>query len=258
MKNKLKVSTRTSSIIRKHEKIIKCLRGYPEGATPKMISRQTRLNVNTVKSILPKLQNVKKAIRGLYKVLEGGDGTFSSDGTLEAWNFHNCVLTADLIPGATAGNGTFHSGLVKCVLSKNSKKNKVTFRISTDYPLNVSSLCLVEGFLRTLVDCGEVMVSTIEFNKDYSNLRLDGIKSISVSSLVGQFKLYQKRRGMRVEHKTKIPFKAENIMDMLSQPPMSVDADVKLHALNKQVNQLLLNQKRHSDALMHLVDKVNA
>ena len=53
---------------------------------------------------------------------------------------------------------------------------------STDYPVNFSSIgLLVEIFIKLIeeevkikVDLEKVYFSTIEFNKDYNNLRLDG------------------------------------------------------------------------------------
>ena len=231
----------------KHKKILSCLKQYPEGATPKVIAFNTGINVNTVKSILPKLPSVHKVMRGLYKVVLRGDGISASAlPRLRSWNFHNCVLsstTSSFIPKL------IHQLIVLDLLNLEftiTQKGRITLRVSSDYPLNVSSISLLVGYLSELlkshnlppVTPKEVKISTIEFNKDYSNLRLDGLRCLTVDSLIEQFKVYQKSIGLRIEHKTKIPFTAENVIQMLTSNPRSLETEVRLLKQSQEIKRM--------------------
>jgi hypothetical protein len=252
------IATRTNDPHQKIKKIVRCLQGYPEGLTPKLIASKTGLNVNTVKSLLPEISYVKKIIRGLYKIVPEGDGT-TSPTTLELtdWNFHNCILSIQKLDISPDVLDDWNFGLVK--LSYVAKQGKATLRIASDYPLNVSSLSFVAGFFADLVsaDWRKVMISSIEFNHDYSNLRLDGVNSISVDSLFEQFKVYQKSIGLRVEHKTKVPLAVESVVDMLRQQPQSLELNVKLQRQAEVIDKLVLMSDKNARLLLAVIDKLN-
>ena len=245
--DKLCVATFTGSSRIKCDKILKCLSSFPEGTTPKVIAFNTSLNVNTVKSILPKLRNVKRTMRGFYKVLNGGDGPLKyPPSDLTSWTFHNCILTSDTgLKQRKIHTTTFSLGLLNLKFTLSSV-GKVSLHIGCATPLNISSLSMCYGFLKevTYRHTGfwliptDVYVSTIEFNKDYTNLRLDGVKCITLDSLSEQFKVYQKRLGMRIEHKTKVNFTVENIVDMLTNNPNSLESNIKLAEQGKQIRRM--------------------
>ena len=206
------------------------------------------------------MEGIKKAIRGLYKVLPRGDGPDSLTLDLQDWNFHNLIMTTQVIDlGFRGVEKSFDFGLVQCDLSV-AGTGKATFRVSSDYPLNVSSICFVAGFFAELIELpsmSDVLISTIEFNHDYKNLRLDGVKCITVDGLVAQFKAYQKKEGLRLEHKTKVPLSVENVVDMLRQSPNSVDLNVKLSQQKEGLEQLLVATSRNSELIFKLFDKMN-
>jgi hypothetical protein len=260
---KRKVSTIRGSALRKRHKILKCLADYPEGTTPKTIARHTSLNVNTVKSILPKLTNVRRTMRGFYKVLEGGDGGLSEPDVLRDWCFHNLVLSCELTHCTRRVDESYALGLVGVSFTL-SKSGRASLRLSCDWPLNVSSICLVYGFFRNLlgryssdaVGLADVFVRTVEFNKDYSNLRLDGVKCISLDSLCVQFKAYQKRRGLRIEHKTKVPFSVENIVEMLSSNPNGLEHNLKLVSMKKLLDRQAVATEANTRMLYKLIENM--
>ncbi len=149
MNEQLLVATRKGGFLNKSQKIIQYLLKTPEGATPKQISFATGINNNTVKSMLPKLENIRNVTRGWYKVVNGGDGLFSSGGDLLTdWNFHNCILTHQITDfKLDKRSSDFDFGLITAHLSISST-GKATFRIACDHPLNVSSLCLAFGYFK--------------------------------------------------------------------------------------------------------------
>lgn len=261
--NKLLVATNTGGIFRKSKQITQCLAEHPEGLNPKSIALYTSLNVNTIKSILPKMGNVRKSIRGIYLVVNGGDAppkTPSSE--LSLWTFHNCLLSCRLTYHPKSYVSSTHSlGLINAEFIISSI-GTATFRIACDTPLNVSSICMAYAFFRELifqhssdpVTPKEVYIKTIEFNKDHSNLRLDNARCITIENLCAQFKIYQKKLCLRVEHKTKVPFSVDTLTDMLTSNPNTLDMEAKINDLTKQVNSLIYNQFQTNKLLNQLLE----
>ena len=233
----------------KRRKVSTFMGDHPQGCTPKMIALGTGLNVNTVKSILPKLSNIQKIARGLYKVVNRGDSGSTSTGDLHAWNFHNLILSFPVEKLQEWDRYQLDYDLIK--LSFYIKDLKCTMTVSTDYPINVSSICLLFAFIRTYfrsnVTMDQITVKTIEFNQDHANLKLDGVQSITLDSLCAQFKLYQKSIGLRAEHKTKVRFTAENMVDMLTGSATAVDLSKRMtdqdSRLKKLTGQTVYNTK---------------
>jgi len=257
--SKLKVATLSRGVSRKTQEIARYMVEHPEGCTPKMISSATSINVNTVKTILKKLNNVTTVARGLYKVVNGGDTPYTSDGTLHDWNFHNLILQVQLIDFHPSSYQTGFDliNLDFCI----SSTGLCTLRLATDHPLNVSSICLVYGYLKELIkgyssdqlSMKQVVVKAIEFNQDQHNLRLDGINSIALDSLCAQFKLYQKKLGLRVEHKTKMHFNVDTMVDMLTCNPNTLDLQSKLNQQTERLNKLTGQAVYNTKLLQQLV-----
>jgi len=246
------VATRRGGISRKMTEIATFMALHPQGCTPKMISSGTSLNVNTVKSILPKLKNITTIARGFYKVLNGGDTPSTSCGDLSAWNFHNLILSVPIIPGHLCLPKEYNYDLIKLVLTLH-EEGRAVICVSTDYPINVSSICILYGLIRELIkqyldhslEMNEVKVHTMEFNQDHANLKLDGVNCITLDSLCTQFKIYQKSIGLRIEHKTKVNFNVENMIDMLTGSSTTIDLSARMteqtERLIKLTGQTVLN-----------------
>ena len=258
-----KVQTLEGVLPPKINAIIKYMATHPEGVTPKMIALSTRVNVNTVKSILPRIANVKKIMRGLYKVVNRGDSPLTAPpDELRDWTFHNCILSCQTSFIPPKPENTTHSfSLINLKFILN-QKGLLTCFVSTNQPLNLSSLDLVRGYMLQFISLHyygvepdvAVWIRTIEFNRDYSNLRLDGVGCIPLDSLCTQFKAYQKRRGLRKEYKTKIPFKVNDIVDMLTTAPQSIDTDMKLNHQQTQLNELTLATVKNTQLLKEMME----
>lgn len=233
------------------------MHAHQEGSTPKMISCGTGINTNTIKSILPKLKNVKKITHGLYLVEKEGDIPYTSDGTSPQWNFHNLILSFPV----ELKNQQIIKDLNLVKLDYNITNNKCTLRVSTDYPLSVSAIVLIhEDIKQTLhlnINLNEIVIKSIEFNKDFSNLKLEGVNCISLENLFTQFKLYQKKIGLRVEHKTKIPFSPQNMVDMLSTRPQNIELQIQLNKAQEQLEKLTRQSIFNTNQLNKLIEVIN-
>jgi len=260
--NKLRVATKYNGKLNKIEKIINTLKEFPEGTTPKKLAFRTGINTNTIKSLLPEISCIRRGeLRGLYHlVAEEGDSQIFN------WNFHNCILTCNL-PDYSGERikASYNFGIINYEFEIGAESKQATLRISTDYPMNISSICSCYAFFKVLVEASaefhpelkDVAVSSIEFNKDYINLRLDGIKSISLENLIEQFKAYQKTNGLRLEHKTKLPFAVEDIVNMLTHIPVAVNMQNEITNIKENQIKMFQFQRDTRDLLGVLINQKN-
>jgi hypothetical protein len=264
MKNKRKVSTRIREKNKKIEKIVNILKNFPEGNTPQNIAYYSGINPNTVKSLLPKIPIIKKksGIRGMYILVDE-----SSHGSIFDWNFHNAQLSYS-IPKYTGERikETYNFGFINYEFEIGKVSKKATLRVSTNRPINISSICCCYLFFLELIKNNatavapapdNIFISSIEFNKDYINLRFDGINCITLDSLLKQFKLYDKKSGIRIEHKLKVPISCDAIFSMLENNAESIEVTSALYELDKKISMVLNSQKRNVDLLLKLLEKIN-
>lgn len=253
--SKLKVSTRTNGKLEKMDKILDTLKNHPEGLTPKFIAFHTGINPNTVKSIIPQIFQIKKKdnIRGLYYLVDEGQ-----HGNIFSWNVHNCILTYKVPEYAGERiTKTFDFGLTNCDLDIGAETKQATLRISTEHPINISALTICFGLFSSLIreytsvnlELKDVIVSTLEFNQDFQNLRLDGAKCITFDSLIEQYKLYQKQNALRVEYKIKMPITAEVVMSMLNNSTNSLQTAQEIYYLRKG-HEVVVKQIKKINALL--------
>ena len=262
--NKPKISTRTIEKNNKIRKIIGTLRNFPEGTTPKIIAYHSNININTVKSLLPQITTIKKkgGMRGIYVLVDEED-----HGSIFDWNFHNAILSYN-IPDYTGERiiKTNSFGFINYKFEIGKESKKATLNISTDHPLNISSLfcCyllfseLIKRYAAVYPSPDKIWISTIEFNQDYKNLRLDGPKCITLDSLLAQFKVYEKKQGVRIEQKLKVPINSEVILSILSNSTNSIDNNQMLSHLSKNIEVMLHFLERIGDTLMALLDKMDS
>jgi hypothetical protein len=207
------------------------IRGYldtvPEGATPKMISLYTRIPQSSVRGMLTRgilgIENI--GVHGLYRSVHK-----NRDNHIFSYNFHNLILAVHL-PNYTKSTvqETHSSVLVNFEFIIGQDSRQATMRISTptidgtNYPINISSISLAFELFRKLIKqhadteitMNDTSVKSIEFNKDYENLKLEGVNSITMENLIEQFKAYQKKDKLRIEHKMKIPINADDLIKLL-------------------------------------------
>lgn len=261
MRNKLKVSTNTSlSPEEKRKRVLNILKEHPEGISPKIIAFYTGINENTVKSVLKNLKIIHKVLqreglRGLYFLVEK-----DMHGSIFDWNFHNTTL-ACLFKNYSGEkiNKTFNCGTINYEFDIGKESQKASVRISSDNPINISSIFACYSFFAYFVkeytgffpETKDVTVSSIEFNKDYSNFKLEGINCITLDRLLEQFKLYQKELAIRAEYKLKVPIPFESIMSMLINAPLPLE-------LINDISCLKNDQEKMKDSLKRIIELLTA
>ncbi|MFW5847102.1 MAG: hypothetical protein ACOCUU_03010 [Nanoarchaeota archaeon] len=260
---KPKVSTKPHNAQKKKDKIVNLLKEYPEGINPKRIAFLTKINVNTVKSLLPKIENIRKkdGLRGIYILVENNPHSSIFD-----WKLHNVTLTYDL-PNYSGKkiNKTISSELITFRFGIGAKTKKATLHLSTDYPIEISSLniyCihfleLIKQNYQDKLSIKNILIRSIEFNKDYFGLRLDGLKSISFTSLCYQYKIYQKKQGLRQEHKINLHIGIPEIFSMLQKGDYSLEVYSELNSLRKEQKILVDSNRKIQGFLFALLDKLN-
>ena len=141
-------------------------------------------------------------------------------------------------------------------------------RLSTKYPFNISSLGLaVEIFRRIMekelgiiVSDKEVWISCIEFNKDYPNLKLEGVNCITWDEMISQFKLYNKTKGLREEYRIKIPFNYEWMNKLFNNSFATAESMALMERQDKKIDQIEKNQRKQEmkmEMIIRLLQKDN-
>lgn len=235
MKKSLKNKSKYMGKIKKEEKIKKLLSAHPEGLTPKQIALYSEINVSTVKNLVKNMPEIikKRSGRGLYAL----DQKYPH-GKIFDWNFHNLRLRVENIKIPKKVNKKITFSLFEIMILFNPNNNKVSMSLKNkERPFNIASLELVAFFFKSEIkkNTGEnvkysdIIVSSIEINQDFENLRIDGLKCITLDSLINQFKAYNKKGGLRIENKIKIPFPLDMIMEILvfKVPMVEVIRDVR-------------------------------
>jgi hypothetical protein len=244
MTNKLEISTKYYNSKEKSLRIIKVLKSYPEGLTPKYIALYTGINQNTVKSLLPKIHEVRKleGLRGHYKLVEN-----PIDGNVFDWNFHNCIFSILLEEySGEKINETINFNLFNLKFGIGKKSKKASLFLSSNFPFNISTIELASShfyeliykFTGIMVERSKITLSSVEFNKDYVNLRIDGANCLSIDNLITQFKIYNKKRGLRFEEKIKVPLRAEDVVKALSSTPHTIDLSNKISKLGGKIDRI--------------------
>nr|MBI4157077.1 hypothetical protein [Candidatus Woesearchaeota archaeon] len=259
-----KVTTNNRNKQEKINKIMQALKNHPEGLTPKAISYYTGINHNTIKSMLPDMDGVKhKGYAGLYVLVDN-----DRHGAIFKWNFHNAILSYKL-PKYNGQRITKNLGnsLLNLKFEIGSTSKKASLRVSTQYPLNITSIytcyllfCeLIHNFCNEEPVPSRVYLTSIEINNDMEGIKLDGLNSISIDSLSEQFKLYHNKsaKSLRSEHKLKLPIKLEAIFNMLINEDRFLelyDETIK-HKHNEEL--ILKYQSMNSKLLQEILKKLD-
>lgn len=256
MTNKLKVQTSTYIARKREETIVKILKVSEIGLTPKLIAFESNrtdypIKHNTVKSILKRLELSKRVIkesRGYYKLVD--DSTHEDD--IFSYNLHNIVLTYsfDALTIDSKISETINAYLGKITFGIGAKSKKATMCISTDYPFSFASIGLLAIYFeqKIIEHCGikisanKILIKSIEFNKDYKGLKLEGINSLTLTNCVANFKIYQKENRVRKEYRINEPISMNLLLGILGSNlnnfnyiPEMVDVKEKVESFDKKL-----------------------
>jgi len=231
----------------KEKLILNYLRNSHWGSTPKEIALYTKINQDTVKGILRKLAHEGKVrlynnLRGYYEIVEKEDhGIFD-------FKFQNCVLTVDIL-GYDKNLEPITNNLdsiLKTRLSLCKNTHRATMHISSDYCMELPAfLTVANNFIYAIklytgldVSLKDISISTIEFNKDYFNFRLDGPNCITLSSLIAQYKLYQKKNCVREEYKVLVPMPFTILNQLLTKTSLHADLMSEMEKNNLEIAEI--------------------
>lgn len=254
MGKQLKVSTKTLKALQNEKKILDVARKYPDGAYPKGIALETGINHNTVRSACIRLAvkgilKIHSVHRGMYLLVENdGHGVFS-------FGFHNAEifyqsdkpLVEHQLKVENSLNSLFKYRFIAGVESK-----KASMRLSTEHPFSISSLGLAVDIFQRIMEKElgiklsdkEVWISCIEFNKDYPNLKLEGVNCITWDEMISQFKLYNKSKGLREEYRIKIPFNYDFMNKLFSNGLATAESMALMERQDKKIDRIEKNQMK--------------
>ena len=230
------------------ERITNLLGSHEEGLFPKQIAFILGGNQSTVRSALQKLSLEGKVITP-FKDMTGLYGIVHSETHSIDWKVQNARISYKIPPGVEFKKITgrvIPTPLPGLNISWQTgmRSGKATCQISTKHSLNQDAFVVsVELFLKDLESilgfrphANDLCVSTIEFNRDSYDVRLDGISSITFNSIIDTLKLYDNGERLREEHKLKVPITLETLQRLLYGKAATVDLEYKVDRLQKAVN----------------------
>jgi hypothetical protein len=203
------------------ERILDKLKKASEPLTPKQIHARTRINHNTVKVYVRQLLTeglISQPYPGAYSYK-----THPRSGEPPP-RVQNLILSV---------SAPWLSNRVKTVEEKigdigirvlfGVKRRKITCYISRDQGLDYVQMVMAWELFRMYValnggpmlDVDEVKVQSCEVLRDYEQLRLDGVKCVTVKSFLGALeRVYNREHGLRSEVKVQ-PQDVNTIMTLL-------------------------------------------
>jgi len=260
MKKRQKVATKYN-IFYKQKKIIECVGKHPEGITPKEIAVETRIKSSTIRTILNRgVEGIEKRnFRGVYYPVVNNTHRLLSEMTLQ-----NARISCD-VPnyfGKKVEETLGDREIVCFSFNMGNDSGKANLDLTANYPINLGSISFICTFFKTLiskysginVDDKQITISTIEFQKDFNKLRLDGPNCISLTNLISQMKIYNKEElnALRVEQKITVPIPAKVILKLLLQEIKSVDVLNEVCNTNKR----LIKLEHKFDSLFRFIERL--
>jgi len=244
----------------KTKRIMKVLRESERPLKPKEIAFLAKTNHSTTRVYLRKLLEKGEVVQPypqayVTKTIHGVGGGFVV--------VHNLVLglkAPGLLCGVPGFEGWF--GGVKLRVLFGGKRGQITGFVSCDEGMDFDKTVLaIDKFKQVVYErtgakvCdGEVNVVTCELNEDRRDLRLDGLKSVTVKDFVGTLeRMYNKDDGVRSEVKVQSQ-SLENVFTLL-KGGMTPYQILQTQALtNQKLDQLIEAIKQTNGFLLKILD----
>lgn len=239
-------ANKLSSTDKKKSEIRRVLRENKEGLTPKYISSYSGVKLSTTKKLLKKMEDVrqKEGFPGYYVLIEKTSGGMF-DCKIE--NLRLSCSSNEINVEKRIIEKNKLNDLIKYRFEIGLKSQKATMTIATDYPLDFSCLGLVGHLFQELIekhcnfrpDTNQIIVNTIEINKDYYNVTLEGGTSIRLDTALVEYKLYYKeKKYVREEYKLKVPVNLSFIRNLIETGPFYAEINQKLYKLSSDIKML--------------------
>ena len=211
--------------ISKTKRILKVLRENERPLKPKEIAFYAKLNRSTARVYLRRLLEQGEVSQPYPQAYVTKTVHAMAKGLVRV---HNLVLGVDA-PGLGRGVPRFEGwfGGVKVRVLFGFRRARITGFVSCDEGMDFDKTVLVIDKFKQVVyertgakiGDGEINIVTCELNEDRRDIRLDGLKSVTVKDFVGSLeRIYNKGEGLRSEVKVK-PQSLESIFTALKGGP---------------------------------------
>lgn len=208
--------------ISKTKRILKVLRESEKPLKPSEIAFFAKVKHNTTRVYLRRLLAQGKVTQPYPQKYV----TKTTHGIVEGLvKIHNLVLSVKA-PGLVKGIRKFEEwfGTVKLRVLFGGRNGKITGFVSCDEGMDLDKYVFVVDKFKSVIFertgarvCdGEVNVVTFELNKDRKDIRLDGVKSLTVKDFSGVLeRIYSKDGGVRNEVKIAEPMNVASVEALL-------------------------------------------
>lgn len=232
--------------------------------SPLEISRKAHVNHSTTRNYLRKLLDRNKIVQP-YK------GAYCSKTThgmiFVPLRFHNIVVTAGACWLGFSDDVVEWVGGVKVRVQFGLQRRKVTGRISCDVGMDKHAVLFALNRFFDIVkrrsghDLDVVTVKTMESNRDFQGVRIDGsIKCLTKKGLFGVIeRIYQKEESVvRVEQKTVKPMRLEEFEALLHGGVPHYNIEQGQFVLVQEIRRLVEAQKFVNEQVAMLARAVKA
>jgi len=232
--------------------------------TPLQISQNTKINRSTTRNYLRKLLTQGKIVQP-YKSAYCSKITHGM--IFVPLRFHNLVLTSSVSWLGFSDDVVEWVGGVKVRVQFGLQRRKVTGRISCDVGMDKhATLFALQRFFdivkeRSGHDLDVVTVKTMESNRDFQGVRIDGaIHCLTRKGLFGVIeRIYQKEESVvRVEQKTVKPMRLEEFEALLHGGVPHYNIEQGQFTLVQEIRRLTEAQKFINEQVMILTRAVKA
>lgn len=204
------------------DRILSLIEKCPEGIKPKTVAKCLHLNESTVRSYMRRLFSrgllVQNYNFGFYTVAKTIHG-------ITNYNIHNIYLSYTFNEETIkeSGQKKIRFQNIKIRIYYGMKSRKATCSVSSKNPLSLRELELVKYVFENEVkrelkkeSLPELYVKSAEINRDYNNIRMEGLNAVTWNNFAGLLeKYYNKKEGVRKEFKASVPVKASVLLSVL-------------------------------------------
>jgi len=232
--------------------------------SPLEISRKAHVNHSTTRDYLRKLL-------GRNKIVQPYKGSYCSSTThsmiFVPLRFHNILLTSSVPWLGFSDDVVEWVGGVKVRVQFGLQRRKITGRISCDVGMDKhATLFALHRFFDIVKargghDLDVVTVKTMESNRDFQGVRIDGsIKCLTRKGLFGVIeRIYQKEESVvRVEQKTVKPMRLEEFEALLHGGVPHYNIEQGQYVLIQEIRRLVEAQKFANEQIGMLARTVKA
>jgi len=246
-------------VSKSESRILDAVGKSPYPITPREIASLLRMNPNSVRPYLKRLKSANLLVCPLRGHYVSAQDVVTKDRSMP-WGAVPRVHCLRLWVPCVSRNDVFDFGVARVVCRGFKDRTEVLVDCVGRHSLDLIGFRVLVGFLRSVlgfVDDSAVSVVSFELNEDFSGVRLDGAKALTLKAFDGSFeRLYQKAQGvLRSEVKAVGSRGVEDVYALLKGGVSAYNVFQSNFMLVQKVDKLAEAQKFSNQLVSELVSQ---